>query len=63
MTFIGREALEKIAAKPHRVKVTLELDDRRRRQDDRLQYGKEQERAKYFDFPSAVYSMYPHDTC
>jgi syringate O-demethylase len=25
------------------------------------QYGKENERAKYFDFPSAVYSMYPQD--
>ena len=25
------------------------------------QYGKEGERAKYFDFPSAVYSMYPQD--
>lgn len=59
--FIGREALEKIAAKPHRKKVTLALND-----DDVLkaiatQFGPAAERAKYLDFPSAVYSMYPYD--
>ena len=59
--FIGREALEKLQGKDHRIKVTLELND-----DDVLKaiastYGKEGDRAKYFDFPSAVYSMYPQD--
>ncbi len=59
--FIGRAALEKIAAKPHRIKVTLELNDEDVIKTIASQYGKEGERAKYFDFPSAVYSMYPQD--
>ena len=59
--FIGREALEKIAPKPHRVKVTLELDDQDVMRTIASQLGKEYERAKYIDFPSAVYSMYPYD--
>jgi syringate O-demethylase len=59
--FIGRTALEKIAAKPHRIKVTLELNDEDVIRTIASQYGKETERAKYFDFPSAVYSMYPQD--
>lgn len=59
--FIGRAALEKIAARPHRIKVTLELNDEDVIKTIASQYGKENERAKYFDFPSAVYSMYPQD--
>ena len=59
--FIGREALEKIAQKPHRVKVTLELDDQDVMRTIASQFGKDYERAKYIDFPSAVYSMYPYD--
>lgn len=59
--FIGREALEKIATRPHRIKVTLELNDEDVIRAIASQYGKEHERAKYFDFPSAVYSMYPQD--
>jgi syringate O-demethylase len=59
--FIGREALEKHAAGPHRRKVTLALDN-----DDALRcIGSqlfEDDRAKYMDFPSAVYSMHPFDT-
>jgi glycine cleavage system aminomethyltransferase T len=61
--FIGREALEKIAAKPpRRTKVTLALNN-----DDVMkiigsQYGaKKGERYKYFDFPSSVYSTLPYD--
>ncbi len=59
--FIGREALEKKAKEPHKIKVTLELND-----DDVLAaigstFGKDKERAKYIDWPSAVYSMYPYD--
>jgi len=58
--FIGREALEKMAASPRRKKVTLALNS-----DDVLggigtmfQQGK---RTKYFDFPSAVYATLPYD--
>jgi glycine cleavage system aminomethyltransferase T len=59
--FIGREALEKIANQPHRKKVTLALNDEDVTRAIASQFGKEHERAKYFDFPSAVYSMYPYD--
>jgi glycine cleavage system aminomethyltransferase T len=58
--FIGREALEQIADDDHRVKVTLALDD-----DDvtaaigtMFQKG---DRAKFIDWPSAVYCMHPFD--
>ena len=58
--FIGREALEKMADQPKRKKVTLALDN-----GDVLQcIGSqmfEEDRAKYMDFPSAVYSMHPFD--
>jgi len=58
--FIGREALERRAAGPHRRKVTLALDN-----DDMLRCLGSQlfdgSRAKYMDFPSAVYSMHPFD--
>jgi len=58
--FIGREALEAKAAGPHREKVTLALDD-----EDFLRvtssYFSQEGRAKYFEFPSAVYSMHPYD--
>ena len=59
--FIGREALEKIAAGPHRKKVTLALDsqDVARVFSSAFQKG---DRAKYFEFPSAVYSMHPYDS-
>jgi syringate O-demethylase len=58
--FIGREALEKRANSPHRKKVTLALDN-----DDVLsviasQYQRDR-RAKFIEFPSAVYSMHPYD--
>jgi len=58
--FIGREALEKIAEGPHRVKVTLALDneDVLRAISSNFMKG---ERAKYMEFPSAVYSMHPYD--
>lgn len=58
--FIGRDALQKLAKAPTRHKVTLALDS-----DDVLQCLGMQlfadERAKYMDFPSAVYSMHPFD--
>ena len=58
--FIGREALEKLAKGPHRKKVTLALET-----DDVMraigsQYQKNH-RAKFIEFPSAVYSMHPYD--
>jgi len=58
--FIGREALEKIAAKPRRKKVTLVLnpEDVTRGIATMFQQG---QRTKYFDFPSAVYSTLPYD--
>ena len=59
--FIGREALEKMAGQPHRKKVTLALDteDVLRVMSSSLQKG---DRAKYMEFPSAVYSMHPYDS-
>jgi syringate O-demethylase len=58
--FIGREALEKLAGKRHRKKVTLALDDGdvRRVIDSMFQ---KRDRCKYMDFPSAVYAMHPYD--
>ncbi|CAN5885801.1 aminomethyltransferase family protein [soil metagenome] len=59
--FIGREALERMAGQPHRTKVTLALDteDSLRVISSALQKG---DRAKYMEFPSAVYSMHPYDS-
>jgi syringate O-demethylase len=58
--FIGREALEKMAGKSRRKKVTLALDndDVTRAIGTMFQKG---DRAKYFDFPSAVYATLPYD--
>jgi glycine cleavage system aminomethyltransferase T len=60
--FVGREALEKMAGKTHRKKVTLALND-----DDVLRvmgsaFKEPRQRAKFMEFPSAVYSMHPYDT-
>jgi syringate O-demethylase len=58
--FIGREALEQMAAGGHRAKVTLALDD----DDVAHTIGKmfqKEGRAKFIDWPSAVYSMHPFD--
>jgi glycine cleavage system aminomethyltransferase T len=58
--FIGREALEKRANGPHRKKVTLALDtnDVMAAIGSQFQKGG---RAKFIEFPSAVYSMHPFD--
>ena len=58
--FIGREALEKIAKNPKRTKVTLALDtpDVMKAMGTMFEKG---DRAKYFEFPSAVYSTWPYD--
>jgi syringate O-demethylase len=58
--FIGREALERMAQEEHRRKVTLALDDG----DVTRTIGtmfKKTGRAKFIDWPSAVYSMHPYD--
>jgi syringate O-demethylase len=58
--FIGREALQKMAKGPHRRKVTLALDDADVLSAIGSQLG-DGERAKFIEFPSAVYSMHPYD--
>jgi syringate O-demethylase len=58
--FIGRDALEAKADEPHRTKVTLVLDD----EDVTRTIGSMLQpsgRAKYFEWPNAVYSMHPYD--
>ena len=59
--FVGREALERMKDQKHKVKVTLALDneDVVRVISSALTKGS---RAKFFEFPSAVYSMHPFDT-
>jgi syringate O-demethylase len=58
--FIGREALEAKVDDAHRTKVTLALDD-----DDVTRAIASQlqktDRAKYMEWPNAVYSMHPFD--
>ena len=58
--FIGRTALEKMATNEHRTKVTLALDD----DDVARTIGtmfQRSGRAKFIDWPSAVYAMHPFD--
>ena len=58
--FVGREALDKMKDLPQRQKVTLALDneDILRVMSSMLQTG---EKAKFMEFPSAVYAMHPYD--
>src|SRR5262245_48351730 len=58
--FIGRAALEKMAGKPSRRKVTLALNDEDVTRAIGSMFQKDG-RAKYFDFPSAVYATLPYD--
>jgi syringate O-demethylase len=58
--FVGREALEKISKNPKRTKVTLALNPADVMQAMGTMFEKSN-RAKYFDFPSAVYSTWPYD--
>jgi syringate O-demethylase len=58
--FIGREALEKMSKQPHRKKVTLALDSEDVTRAINSMFQKK-DRAKYFDFPSAVYATLPYD--
>ncbi|MBF8191961.1 aminomethyl transferase family protein [Nonomuraea sp. K274] len=58
--FIGREALAAKAGEKHRKKVTLALSTAEflRAVGSQLEHGVP---AKWFEFPSAVYSMHPYD--
>ena len=58
--FIGREALEKMAGANHRKKVTLALNDEDVTRVIGSQFQKT-DRAKFMDWPSAVYCMHPFD--
>src|SRR5206468_9387291 len=58
--FIGREALEQMADDDHRVKVTLALDDDDVTSTIGTMFGRT-DRAKFIDWPSAVYCMHPFD--
>jgi glycine cleavage system aminomethyltransferase T len=58
--FVGRSALEKIAAGPHREKVTLVWNP----DDAEHAFGtifRKGDSSKYIDFPSAVYATLPYD--
>ncbi len=57
--FIGRDALEEIAEDPPRTKVTLALDDSDVASVIASQF--DEDRGKFIEFPSAVYSMHPYD--
>lgn len=59
--FIGREALQEMAEANHRRKVTLALDDEDVTRTIGTMLGPPSERAKFMDWPSAVYSMHPYD--
>src|SRR5690606_27755076 len=56
--FVGREALERMANETHKTKVTLALnnEDVMRAISSNFTKGG---RAKFFEFPSAVYAMHP----
>jgi syringate O-demethylase len=58
--FVGRDALQAMAKGPHRKKVTLALEDADVLRAFGSQFGPG-ERAKFMEFPSAVYSMHPYD--
>jgi len=58
--FIGREALEAMADGDHRQKVTLAIDNDDVTRTIGTMFQKA-DRAKFMDWPSAVYSMHPFD--
>ena len=59
--FVGRAALERMAGETHRTKVTLALDNEDVLRVMSSMFTKGSGRAKFFEFPSAVYSMHPFD--
>jgi glycine cleavage system aminomethyltransferase T len=58
--YIGRDALEDMSADPPRTKVTLALEDEDVVRAIGTQLG-DPPRAKFIEFPSAVYAMHPYD--
>ncbi len=58
--FVGREALEEISKNPKRTKVTLALNSADVMKAMGTMFEKAN-RAKFIDFPSAVYSTWPYD--
>src|SRR5579875_310891 len=58
--FIGRAALEKMAKRRHRQKVTLALDNEGVTK-VLASFLQKTGRAKFMEFPSAVYAMHPFD--
>jgi glycine cleavage system aminomethyltransferase T len=58
--FVGRDALEELVGRDHRRKVTLALDDEDVTRTIGTMFRKD-ERAKFMDWPSAVYSMHQYD--
>ena len=58
--FVGREALERMAPGEYRTKVTLALEDEDVVRTIATLFQKTG-RAKFIDWPSAVYSMHPYD--
>jgi glycine cleavage system aminomethyltransferase T len=58
--FVGREALERMADDEHRHKVTLALHDEDVADTIATMFHRT-DRAKFIDWPSAVYSMHPFD--
>lgn len=58
--FVGRKALEEISKNPRRKKVTLALNSADVMKVLGTMFEKTN-RAKYIDFPSAVYSAWPYD--
>jgi glycine cleavage system aminomethyltransferase T len=58
--FVGREALEEMASGEHRTKVTLALDDEDVARTISTMF-QNTDRAKFIDWPSAVYAMHPFD--
>jgi glycine cleavage system aminomethyltransferase T len=59
--FVGREALERMADGEHRQKVTLALDDEDVARTIATMFGPPERRAKFIDWPSAVYAMHQYD--
>jgi vanillate/3-O-methylgallate O-demethylase len=59
--FVGREALEKLANRPHRQKVTLSWNSEDVVGVFRTMF-QEKDRAKYMEMPASHYSILPFDT-
>jgi syringate O-demethylase len=59
--FVGRDSLERMAAGEHRKKVTLALDDEDVTRTIGTMFQEAGSRAKFMDWPSAVYAMHQYD--